>query len=73
MDSSTDFLLAQEGSNEAYGPGEQLWLTCGGQEHKTAVSVDVPRYAISDSIHFPIYSALERLRCSTDTTAVLCY
>ena len=39
MDSSVDFLLAQEGSNEAYGPGKQLWLICGGQEDKRAVSV----------------------------------
>ena len=39
MDSSVDFLLAQEGSHEAYGPGKQLWLICGGQEDKRAVSV----------------------------------
>ena len=38
-DPSTDFLLAQEGLNDAYGPGEQLWLICPGQEHKTAVSL----------------------------------
>ena len=40
MDSSNDFLLAQEDSHEAYGPGEQMWLICPGQEHKTAVSVE---------------------------------
>ena len=39
-DPSTDFLLGQEGLNDAYGPGEQLWLTCAGQEHKTTVSVE---------------------------------
>ena len=33
-------LVAQEGLNDAYGPGEQLWLTCAGQEHKTTVSVE---------------------------------
>ena len=35
MDSSNDFLLGQEGSNGAYGPDEQVWLICPGQEHKT--------------------------------------
>eukprot|EP01048_Picozoa_sp_COSAG05_P012727 COSAG05_NODE_1299_length_5244_cov_93.435180_1_plen_115_part_00 len=40
MDSSNDFLLAQEDSHETYGPGEQMWLICLGQEHKTAVSVE---------------------------------
>ena len=39
MDSSNDFLLGQEGSNGAYGPDEQVWLICSGQEHKTAVSL----------------------------------
>ena len=39
MDSSIDFLLPQEGSKEAYGPRKQVWLICGGQEDKRAVSV----------------------------------
>ena len=42
MDSSNDFLLGQEGSNGAYGPDEQVWLICPGQEHKTAVSLHGP-------------------------------
>ena len=39
-DPSTDFILAQEGSNEAYGSGEQLWLTCVGHGHHRRVSVE---------------------------------
>ena len=44
MDSSNDFLLGQEGSNGAYGPGEQVWLICPGQEHKTADIGEAPGY-----------------------------